>query len=106
MPHPEGWLGPVVLRLRFRASSRVMFAGLGSAAAGVAKRKSRCVAPQRDFLLATPAAADPSPANITRDEALNLSRKTTGPNHPSGWGIAAGGNAAGGVPTRNNPGER
>jgi len=60
------------------------------------------VAPQRDFLLATPAAADPSPANITRDEALNLSRKTTGTNHPSVWSIAAGGNAAGAVPTLNH----
>ena len=60
------------------------------------------VAPQRDFLLAAPAAADPSPVNITRDEALNLSRKTTGTNHPSVWSIAAGGDAAGAVPTLNH----
>jgi len=60
------------------------------------------VAPQRDFLLAAPATADPSPANITRDEALNLSRKTTGTNHPSVWSIAAGGDAAGAVPTLNH----
>ena len=46
------------------------------------------VAPQRDFLLLAPATADVSPANVTRDEALNLSRKTTGTQHPSVWSLA------------------
>src|SRR5712692_8809247 len=36
------------------------------------------VAPQRDFLLAAPAAADTDPANQTRNATLELSRKTTG----------------------------
>ena len=40
------------------------------------------VAPQRDFLLASPAAADRDPATVSRDDALKLSRKTTGTQHP------------------------
>ena len=45
------------------------------------------VAPQRDFLLAAPAAADQTPETVSRDAALNLGRKTTGTNHPSVWSL-------------------
>jgi len=46
------------------------------------------VAPQRDFLLATPAAVDADPATVTHDQMVDLSRKTTGTKHPSVWSIA------------------
>ena len=46
------------------------------------------VAPQRDFVLASPAAADPDPSTLTIDQALAVSRKTTGSNHPSVWSLA------------------
>ena len=46
------------------------------------------VAPQRDFLVAAPAAADQSPDSLTRDAALNLGRKTTGTSHPSVWSLS------------------
>ncbi len=45
------------------------------------------VAPQRDFLLAAPASADPDPVTVSRDAVLNLSRKTTGASHPSVWAL-------------------
>jgi hypothetical protein len=45
------------------------------------------VAPQRDFLLAAPVSADLDPATVSRDAALNLSRKTTGASHPSVWSL-------------------
>src|SRR5260370_42692666 len=44
-------------------------------------------APQRDFLLASPAAADQDAATISIDQLLNLSRKDTGSNHPSVWSL-------------------
>src|SRR5260370_8526295 len=44
-------------------------------------------APQRDFLLASPAAADQDAATISIDQLLNLSRKATGSNHPSVWSL-------------------
>ncbi len=47
------------------------------------------VAPQRDFLLAAPAVADVSPAKVTREEALDLSRKASGTKHPSVWSLPA-----------------
>ncbi len=47
------------------------------------------VAPQRDFLLASPAAMDQNLDTITREATLNLSRKTTGTNHPSVWSLMA-----------------
>ncbi len=56
------------------------------------------VAPQRDFLLASPAAADQNPANITRDAMLDLSRKTTGASHPSPWSLATQERDLGGLP--------
>ncbi len=45
------------------------------------------VAPQRDFLLASPAAADQDAATISIDQTMNLSRKATGSNHPSVWSL-------------------
>lgn len=45
------------------------------------------VAPQRDFLLASPAAADQDPATISIDQTMNLSRTATGSNHPSVWSL-------------------
>ena len=47
------------------------------------------VAPQRDFVLASPAAADQDPSALTIDQTLALSRKATGSNHPSVWSLAA-----------------
>ena len=46
------------------------------------------VAPQRDFVLASPAAADQDPATISIDQTMALSRKATGSNHPSVWSLA------------------
>jgi hypothetical protein len=46
------------------------------------------VAPQRDFVLASPAAADQDAATLTIDQTLALSRKATGSNHPSVWSLA------------------
>jgi hypothetical protein len=46
------------------------------------------VAPQRDFVLASPAAADQDAATLTFDQTLALSRKATGSNHPSVWSLA------------------
>ncbi len=46
------------------------------------------VAPQRDFVLASPAAADQDPSTLTSDQTLALSRKATGSNHPSVWSLA------------------
>ncbi len=45
------------------------------------------MAPQRDFLLASPAAADADPAALTFDQTANLSAKTTGTKHPSVWSL-------------------
>lgn len=46
------------------------------------------VAPQRDFVLASPAAADQDAATLTIDQAIALSRKATGSNHASPWSLA------------------
>lgn len=46
------------------------------------------VAPQRDFVLASPAAADQDAATLTIDQTMALSRKATGSNHPSVWSLA------------------
>jgi len=46
------------------------------------------VAPQRDFVLASPAAADQDAAALTFDQTVALSRKATGSNHPSVWSLA------------------
>ena len=45
------------------------------------------VAPQRDFVLASPASADQDPATLTIDQTIPLSRKATGSNHPSVWSL-------------------
>jgi hypothetical protein len=47
------------------------------------------VAPQRDFLLASPAADDRDPATLTLDQTLALSKKTTGSSHPSVWSLSS-----------------
>jgi hypothetical protein len=46
------------------------------------------VAPQRDFVLASPASADQDAATLTIDQTMALSRKATGSNHPSVWSLA------------------
>src|SRR5205823_2867207 len=46
------------------------------------------VSPQRDFVLASPAAADEDPSTLTIDQTMALSRKATGSNHPSVWSLA------------------
>jgi hypothetical protein len=45
------------------------------------------VSPQRDFLLASPAAADQDPATVSREDTLKLSRQTLRTNHPSVWSL-------------------
>ena len=44
--------------------------------------------PQRDFLLLGPTASDTSPATVTRDQALDLSRAVTGMRHPTVWSLS------------------
>lgn len=46
------------------------------------------VAPQRDFVLASPAAADQDASTLTIDQTMALSRKASGSNHPSVWSLA------------------
>ncbi len=48
------------------------------------------VAPQRDFLLAIPAALDQEPANATEAQTIELSKKSTSTNHASVWLLAPG----------------
>lgn len=56
------------------------------------------VAPQRDFLLAIPAAADQDLANVTEAQTIELSKKSTSTNHASVWLLAPGdGGATGSV---------
>jgi hypothetical protein len=45
------------------------------------------VAPQRDFVLASPAAADQDAATLSIEQTMALSRKATGSNHPSVWSL-------------------
>lgn len=52
------------------------------------------VAPQRDFLLASPAAVDQDPATITAPQTIDLSKKSTSTNHASVWLLAQGEGAA------------
>lgn len=52
------------------------------------------VAPNRDFLLLSPAADDADPATLTRDALLALSRKSTVTKHPSVWSVQPPENAA------------
>ncbi len=48
------------------------------------------VAPQRDFLLAIPAAADLDPATVSETQTIELSKKTIGSAHPSPWPLFLG----------------
>jgi hypothetical protein len=56
------------------------------------------VAPQRDFLLASPAAADQDPATVTAAQTIELSKKSTSTNHASVWCLMPGDGAAGSAP--------
>jgi len=48
------------------------------------------VAPQRDFLLLSPAASDTNVATLPTDELQDLSRKASGTTHPTVWSLQAG----------------
>lgn len=52
------------------------------------------VAPNRDFLLLTPAALDLDAGNVTRDALIANSRKGTSTTHPSVWSLRPPENAA------------
>ena len=56
------------------------------------------VAPQRDFLLAIPAAIDQDPANLTQAQTIELSKKSTSTNHASVWSLMPGDGPAGAAP--------
>ena len=56
------------------------------------------VSPQRDFLLAIPAAIDQDPATLTESQTIDLSKKSIGSNHPSPWPLFPG-DASSGAPT-------
>jgi hypothetical protein len=43
----------------------------------------------RDFILLLPATDDSSPAVLTRDDTIKMSKKSIGLNHPSVWSISA-----------------
>lgn len=48
------------------------------------------VSPQRDFLLAIPAANDPDPATVSEAQTIDMSKKSIGANHPSPWPLFPG----------------
>ena len=56
------------------------------------------VAPQRDFLIAVPAAVDQDPATVSEAQTIELGRKTTGTTHPSVWSLFPGAGDAGAAP--------
>jgi hypothetical protein len=56
------------------------------------------VAPQRDFLLAIPAAMDQGPATLTESQTIDASKKSIGANHPSPWPLFPG-DGSSGAPT-------
>lgn len=56
------------------------------------------VAPQRDFLLAIPAALDQAPANVTAAQTIDLSKKSTTTNHASPWCLMPGAGDAAAAP--------
>jgi hypothetical protein len=56
------------------------------------------VAPQRDFLLAIPAATDQDPANVSESAVIEMSKKSTSTNHASVWSLAPGDGASGAAP--------
>lgn len=57
------------------------------------------VAPQRDFLLAIPAAVDRDAANISESQTIEQSRKATVTNHPSVWSMSPGAGDPGAAPS-------
>jgi anti-sigma factor RsiW len=63
------------------------------------------VAPQRDFLLAIPAATDQDPANVTQAQTIELSKKSTSTNHASVWCLMPGDGAAGAAPAVTHDGD-
>jgi len=63
------------------------------------------VAPQRDFLLAIPAAADKDPANVSAAQTIELSKKSTSTNHASVWSLMPGDGAAGAAPAVTHDGD-
>jgi hypothetical protein len=63
------------------------------------------VAPQRDFLLAIPAATDQDPANVSESAVIEMSKKSTTTNHASVWSLAPGVGAAGAPPAITHDGE-
>ena len=63
------------------------------------------VAPQRDFLLAIPAAADQDPANVSQAQTIELSKKSTSSNHASVWCLMAGNGAASAAPAVTHDGD-
>jgi hypothetical protein len=63
------------------------------------------VAPQRDFLLAIPAAADQDPANVSAAQTIELSKKSTSTNHASVWSLMPGDGAAGAAPAVTHDGD-
>jgi hypothetical protein len=63
------------------------------------------VAPQRDFLLAIPAAADQDPANVSAAQTIELSKKSTSTNHASVWSLTSGDGAASAAPAVTHDGD-
>src|SRR5882724_3389452 len=63
------------------------------------------VAPQRDFLLAIPAAADQDPANVSESQTIELSKKSTSSNHASVWCLMPGDGAASAAPSVTHDGD-
>jgi hypothetical protein len=63
------------------------------------------VAPQRDFLLAIPAATDQDPANVTQAQTIELSKKSTSTNHASVWCLMPGDGAASAAPAVTHDGD-
>lgn len=47
------------------------------------------VSPIRDFILLLPASDDASPAVLTRDDTIKMSKKSIGLNHASVWSVSA-----------------
>jgi hypothetical protein len=63
------------------------------------------VAPQRDFLLAIPAATDQDPVNVSESAVIEMSKKSTSTNHASVWSLAPGVGAAAAAPDITHDGE-
>jgi len=63
------------------------------------------VAPQRDFLLAIPAAVDQDPANVSAVQTIELSKKSTSTNHASVWSLAPSDGAGGAAATLSHDGD-